>query len=62
MLLSSILVRTGFVFLTWLMQPNVRRKDMLGLCPYQTLNSVLPFRALVDARLRMKTAVVTASP
>ena len=62
MLLSSSLVRTGFIFLTWLMQPNIRRKDMLGLCPYQASNGVLPVRALVGARLRMNTAVVTASP
>ena len=62
MLLSSSLVRIGFVFLTWLMQPNVRRKDMLSLRPYQALNGVLPIRALVGAWLRMNTAVVTASP
>jgi hypothetical protein len=61
-LLSSSLVRTGFVFLTWSMQPNVRWKDTLGLRPYQASNSVLSFRALVGARLRMNTAVVTASP
>ena len=30
MLLSSNLVRTSFVFLTWPMQPNVWRKDTLG--------------------------------
>ena len=56
------LVSTGFVFLTWPMQPNVRRKDMLGLRPCQASNSVLPFRALVGVRLRMNTVVVTASP
>jgi hypothetical protein len=33
-LLSSSLVRTGFVFLTWPMQPNVQRKDTLSLRPY----------------------------
>ena len=44
------------------MQPNVRRKDTLGLRPYQASNGVLPFRALVGAWLRMNTAVVTASP
>ena len=62
MLLSFSLVRTGFVFLTWPMQPNVQRKDTLGLRPYQASNGVLPFRALVDARLRMNTDVVTVSP
>ena len=62
MLLSSSLVRTDFVSLTWPMQPNVRRMDTLGLCPYQASNGVLPFRALVGARLRMNTAVVIASP
>ena len=61
-LLSSSLVRFGFVFLMWPMQPNVRRKDMLGLHPYQALNIVLPFNALVGARLRMNTVVVTAPP
>ena len=61
-LLSSSLVRFGFVFLTWPMQPNVRRKDTLGFRPYQALNGVLLVRALVRARLRMNTAVVTASP
>ena len=61
MLLSSSLVRTGFVFLTWLMQPNVRRKDTLSLRPYQSSNGVLPIRALVRAWLRMNTAVVSAS-
>ena len=62
MLLSSTLVRTGFVFVTWPMQPNVQRKDTLRLRPYQASNGVLPFRALVGARLRMNTAVVTSSP
>ena len=62
MLLSSSLVRFNFVFLTWPMQPNVRRKDTLGLHPYQASNNVLPIRALVGARLRMNTTVVTASP
>ena len=61
MLLSSSLVRTGFIFLTWPMQPKVWRKDTLGLRPYQASNYVLPFRALVAARLRMNTAMVTAS-
>ena len=46
MLLSAILVRTGFVFLTWPMQPNVRRKDTLGLRPYQASNDVLPLQVL----------------
>ena len=62
MLLSSSLVRTGFVFLTWPMQPNVQRKDTFGFHPYQASNDVLPFRALVGAWLRMNTAVVTTSP
>ena len=62
MLLSSSLMRFGFVFLTWPMQPNVRRKDMLGLHPYQASNGVLPASALVGARLMMNTAVVTAFP
>ena len=35
---------------------------MLGLRPYQASNDVLPVRALVGVRLRMNTAVVTASP
>ena len=61
-LLSSSLVRCGFVFLTWPMPLNVRRKDMLGLHPYQALNGIMPFRAFVGAWLRMNTAVVTASP
>ena len=60
MLLSSSLLRTGFVFLTWPMQPNIQRKDTVGFRPYQASNGVLPFRALVGARLRMNTAVVTA--
>ena len=62
MLLSSNLVRIGFVFLMWSMQLNVQRKDTLGLHPYQASNGVLPVRALVRERLRMNTAVVTASP
>ena len=62
MLLSSSLVRFSFVFLTWPMQPNVRRKDMLDLRPYQASNDVLPVRALVRERLRMNTAMGTASP
>ena len=62
MLLSSSLVRTGFVFLTWPMQPNVRRKDTPGLRPYQALNSVMPYGAFVRLQLRMNTVVVTASP
>ena len=62
MLLYSSLVRTGFVFLTWTMQPNAQRKDTLGMRPYQASNGVLPFRALVGERLRMNTAVVTTSP
>ena len=62
MLLSSSLVRFGFVFLTWPMQPNVRKNDTFGLRPYQALNGVLPIRALVEAWLSMNTAVVTASP
>ena len=62
MLLSSSLVRIGFIYLTWPMQPNVQRKDTLGLRPCQASNGVLPFRALVGARLRMNTAVVIASP
>ena len=62
MLLSSSLVRTGFVFLTWPMQPNIQRKDTLGLCPNQASNGVLTFRALVGTWLMMNTAVVTASP
>ena len=62
MLLSSSLVRTSFVFLTWPMQPNVQRKDTLSLHTYQASNGVLTFRALVGARLRMNTAVVTVSP
>ena len=61
-LLSSSLVRFGFVFLMWPMQPNVQRKDTFGLRPYQASNGVLPVRALVGARLRMNTAMVTASP
>ena len=61
-LLSSSLVRFGFVFLMWPMQPNVRRNDTFGLLPYQASNGVLPVRALIGARLRMNTAVVTASP
>ena len=61
MLLSSSLVRTDFVFLTWLMQLNVL-KDTLGLRPYQASNDILPFRALVGAWLRMNITVVTASP
>ena len=55
-LLSSTLVRFGFVFLTWPMQLNVRRKDTLGLRPYQASNGVLPVRAMVGDRLRMNTA------
>ena len=35
---------------------------MLGLRPYQASNNITPFRAFVGARLRMNTAVVTASP
>ena len=35
---------------------------MLGLRPYQASNGVLLIRALVGERLRMNTAVVTASP
>ena len=35
---------------------------MLSLRPYQASNDVTPFRAFVDARLRMNTAVVIASP
>ena len=62
MLLSFSLVRTGFIFLTWPMQPNVQGKDTLGLRPYQASNDVLPIRALVGEWLRMNTAVVTASP
>ena len=53
---SSSLVRTGFVFLTWPMQPNILRKDTLRLCQYLALNSITPFRAIVGARLRMSTA------
>ena len=60
MLLSSSLVRTGF--LTWPMQLNVWRKDTLGLRPYQASNDILPVRALVREQLRMNTVVVTASP
>ena len=62
MLLSSSLVRTDFVFLTCLMQPNVRRKDMLRLRPYQASNGILLFKALVGAWLRTNIVVVTASP
>ena len=62
MLLSSSLVRTDFIFLTWLMELNVWRKNTLVLRPYQTTNVVLPFRALVGTWLRMNAAVVTASP
>ena len=62
MLLSFSLVRTSFVFLMWPMQPNVQRKDMLSLRPYQASNGVTPFRAFVGAWLRMNTTVVTASP
>ena len=61
-LLSSSLVRFGFVFLTWLMQPNVRKKDTVGLRPYQASNDVFLVRALVGARLRLNTTMVTASP
>ena len=61
-LLSSSLVRFGFVFLTWPMQPTVQRNDTFGLHPYQASNGVLPVKAWVGARLRMNTAVVTASP
>ena len=61
-LLSSSMPRWGFVFLTWPTQPNVLRKDTFGLRPCQASTDVLPFRALVGARLRMNTAVVTASP
>ena len=50
------------MFFTWPMQPNVLRKDTFGLRPCQASNVVLPFRALVGARLRINTAVVTASP
>ena len=50
------------MFFTWPTQPNVMRKDTFGLRPCQASNGVLPFRALVGARLRMNTAVVTASP
>ena len=62
MLLSSSLVGIGFIFLTWPMQPNVWRKDTLGLSPYQASNGVLPIKALVRDQLWMNTAVVTASP
>ena len=62
MLLSSSLVRTGFVFLMWPMQPNVQRKNTFVLRPCQASNSILPFKALVGARLRMNNVVVTASP
>ena len=57
MLLSSSLVRTDFVFLTWPMQPNVQRKDTVGLRPYQASNGILPFGALAGARLRVDTTV-----
>ena len=50
------------MFFTWPTQSNVLRKDTFGLCPCQVSNGVLPFRALVGARLGMNTAVVTASP
>ena len=62
MLLFSSLARTGFVFLMWPMHQNVRRKDTLGLRPYQASNNITPFRAFVGTRLRMNTIVVTASP
>jgi hypothetical protein len=35
-LLSSSLLRFGFIFLTWLMHPNVWRKETLGFLPKQT--------------------------
>ena len=44
------------------MQPNVRMNETLGLRPCHASNGVCPFSALVGARLRMKTAVLTASP
>jgi hypothetical protein len=61
-LLSSSLVRFGFVFLTWPMHSNVPRKETSGLRPNQTSNGVMPFRLFVGTRLRMNTAVLTTSP
>jgi hypothetical protein len=59
---SSSLPRNGLVFFTWPTHPNARRNAKFGLRLCHASYGVRPSRALVGARLRMNTAVLTASP
>src|SRR4051812_44562150 len=61
-LLSSSFFSRGCVALTCPIQSKMRRKRTSGFLPYHASYGVMPSTLLVKERLRMKTAVSTASP
>ena len=59
-LLSSSMVRCGFIALMWPTHPNVLRNETSGFLQYQASNAVMPFKIFVSAWLRMNTVMLTA--
>ena len=60
-LLSSSMVRCGFVAFMWPMHPNVENETS-GFLLYQPSNIVMTFKLFVDAWLRMNTIMLTTYP